>query len=53
MSFGESEKMKEWVKVLVPTYTIDKRESVAVSFLRNATKENQEESALVSAEENA
>ena len=32
----ESEKMKEWVKELVPTYTIDKRESAAVQFLRTS-----------------
>ena len=50
---SESEKMKEWVKVLVPTYTIDKRESVAVNFLRNVAKEKEEENAPVSTEENA
>ena len=31
----ETEQMKEWVKELVPTYTIDKRESSAVNHLRN------------------
>ena len=31
---NETDKMKEWVKKLVPTYTIDARESVAVSFLK-------------------
>jgi FlaA1/EpsC-like NDP-sugar epimerase len=31
----ETEQMKEWVKELVPTYTIDKRESSAVNYLRN------------------
>ena len=36
---GETEKMKEWVKELVPTYTIDKHESSAVKFLK---KENQD-----------
>ena len=36
--------MKEWVKKLVPTYTIDTRESVAVSFLKTQkTDETQEE----------
>ncbi len=32
---NETDQMKEWVKKLVPTYTIDVRESVAVSFLKN------------------
>ena len=36
---GETEKMKEWVKELVPTYTIDNHESSAVKFLK---KENQD-----------
>ena len=31
----ETEQMKEWVKELVPTYTIDKRVSTAVSYLQN------------------
>ncbi len=48
----ESEKMKDWVKALVPTYTIDRRESVAVSFLRGE-KEKQEESAQTVADKNA
>lgn len=39
---NESEKMKELVKELVPTYTIDKRESAAVQFLR-VTGEGREE----------
>ena len=32
----ETEQMKEWVKELVPTYTIDKRVSTAVSYLQNS-----------------
>ena len=32
---NETTQMKEWVKKLVPTYTIDARESVATSFLKN------------------
>ena len=32
---GETNQMKEWVKELVPTYTIDKRESAAINYLRN------------------
>ena len=35
---NESERMKELVKTLVPTYTIDKRESVAMSFLRTSAE---------------
>jgi FlaA1/EpsC-like NDP-sugar epimerase len=31
---GETNQMKEWVKELVPTYTIDKREPAAVNYLR-------------------
>ena len=31
---AESDQMKEWVKLLVPTYTIDTRESVAIAFLK-------------------
>jgi hypothetical protein len=42
---NESEKMKEWVKELVPTYTIDKRESAATQFLRmSQEKETQNQS---------
>ena len=40
---NETDEMKEWVKKLVPTYTIDKRESVAVSFLKNCAKPETEE----------
>ena len=39
---GQSEKMKEWVKKLVPTYTIDKRESVTTQFLKNAQEQNEQ-----------
>ena len=39
---NESEKMKEWVKKLVPTYTIDKRESVTTQFLKNAQEQNEQ-----------
>ena len=35
---NETEEMKELVKTLVPTYTIDKRESVAMSFLRTSAE---------------
>ena len=31
---NETDQMKEWVKKLVPTYTIDVRESVAAGFLK-------------------
>ena len=33
-AYSETDKMKEWVKILVPTYTIDKRESDAITFLK-------------------
>jgi FlaA1/EpsC-like NDP-sugar epimerase len=33
---NETDKMKEWVRELVPTYQIDQRESVAVQFLKAA-----------------
>ncbi|MBR2904210.1 MAG: polysaccharide biosynthesis protein [Clostridia bacterium] len=33
-AYGETDEMKETVKNLVPTYTIDKRESVAVAFMK-------------------
>ena len=39
---NETDKMKEWVKELVPTYTIDMRESAAIHFLKVA-KEKAEE----------
>ena len=39
---NESEKMKEWVKELVPTYTIDERESAAARFLRVVQKQETE-----------
>ena len=41
----ETEQMKEWVKELVPTYTIDKRESSAVSYLKEESEEADEEEA--------
>ena len=40
-SHNESEKMKEWVKELVPTYTIDHRESAAIQFLRASQEKEQ------------
>ncbi len=39
---NETDQMKEWVKKLVPTYTIDNRESLAVSFLKTQNAESQE-----------
>ena len=36
---GETEKMKELVKELVPTYTIDKNEGTASSFLKSTKNE--------------
>ena len=39
---NESEKMKEWVKKLVPTYTIDQRESVAEQFLKGTQAKNEQ-----------
>ena len=39
---NETDQMKEWVKKLVPTYTIDNRESLAVSFLKTQNTESQE-----------
>ena len=39
----ETEQMKEWVKELVPTYTIDKRESSAVNHLRNVANNDKGE----------
>ncbi len=38
---NETEGMKDFVKMLVPTYTIDRRESIAVEFLRDS-QERQE-----------
>lgn len=45
-AYSETDSMKEWVKELVPTYTIDKRECIAAEFIR---KEQQEEVALENA----
>ena len=39
----ETEQMKEWVKELVPTYTIDKRESAAITYLKNEKKKAEEQ----------
>lgn len=39
-AYSETDKMKEWVQKLVPTYTIDKRESAAAGFLKNQAQEN-------------
>ena len=33
-AYQETDDMKEWVRELVPTYTIDQRENVAVAFLK-------------------
>ena len=38
-AYTETDQMKEWVKKLVPTYTIDKRESVATGFLKTHAEE--------------
>ena len=38
-AYNETEKMKEWVKALVPTYTIDKRPNAALSYLKQTSKE--------------
>ena len=40
---NESEKMKEWVKKLVPTYTIDQRESLAIQFMKTMEKHEESE----------
>ena len=39
---NESERMKEWVKKLVPTYTIDKRESVATQYLKLSQEQSEQ-----------
>lgn len=44
-AYKETDDMKEWVKELVPTYTIDRRENVAVSFLKAASGEEQKQKA--------
>ncbi len=33
-AYSETDSMKEWVKKLVPTYTIDQRKSAAIAFLQ-------------------
>lgn len=50
-AYSETDKMKELVHQLVPTYTIDARESVAVSFLKKEAilaDEKAQEDAVVS-----
>ncbi|MBR2646396.1 MAG: polysaccharide biosynthesis protein [Clostridia bacterium] len=37
-AYSETDSMKDWVKELVPTYTIDRRESPAVEFMRTAAE---------------
>ncbi len=46
----ETEQMKEWVKELVPTYTIDKRESAAVTYLSAESENVDSEEVAVGAE---
>ncbi len=41
-AYSETDIMKEWVKELVPTYTIDKRESVAISFMKSVAKQSED-----------
>ncbi|MBQ4053142.1 MAG: polysaccharide biosynthesis protein, partial [Clostridia bacterium] len=41
-AYGESEEMKKLVKELVPTYTIDKRDSIAEALCLTESKEDQE-----------
>ena len=43
----ETEQMKEWVKELVPTYTIDKRESAAVKYLQAETEKVEDDTVSV------
>ncbi len=38
----ETDQMKEWVKELVPTYTIDTRQSAAVNYLKFEAKKREE-----------
>ena len=50
-AYEETEQMKEWVRELVPTYTIDKRESAAITYLREeATTAKEEEGKVVESE---
>ena len=46
----ETEQMKEWVKELVPTYTIDKRESVAITYLKQEAQGDRKADEKVTAE---
>ena len=51
-AYEETEQMKEWVKELVPTYAIDRRECSAVNYLRNeAIRTKEETDEAVGAEE--
>ena len=43
----ETDQMKEWVKELVPTYTIDKRESAAITYLKGEQNAQKDEKARV------
>lgn len=36
-AYSETDSMKDWVKELVPTYSIDRQESVATTFIRKLT----------------
>ena len=42
---NETDQMKQWVKKLVPTYTIDTRESNAVAFLKKQSETAEEKQA--------
>ena len=42
-AYSETDSMKEWVQKLVPTYTIDARESVAVRFMKTIAKQEEQE----------
>ena len=48
---SETEEMKEFVKNLVPTYTIDKRQCVAAVSYLQAEKEKREEVAATDAKD--
>ena len=38
-AYSETDKMKEWVKALVPTYTIDRRESPVIRFIQSEAEQ--------------
>ena len=42
-AYSETDVMKDWVKELVPTYTIDRRESAAVRFIKTEQEKPTEE----------